>query len=622
VVFFVGGVAFLTTVVNATTAPMLVSKLGITAIPHAKRSLLMYMHRQLVRRSKLMKHPEEVTQALQRMLSDTEHHIDQEPVSGSMRAMRTAGMKRQKTFLERISGQHAFFVTRALNHFRQSGLSGLVAEAQDNGDLVEMFALAQQEFDALPVRSLHALGDLPSMPSQAELQEMTAMIRETGIDEGMAKVVSETFLMLVYSQYWNQLQAGELMPGSREVKTLLTSIQLAQGYRCDLIDFRYVATKLESYSAGKLSVSERTTRTMKSGIGVQLLDSKTFSLVIGATILLNAPYLAIESLVRQPGAGTGAVWLAIEAVFTGIFTIEMLVKLYYMGWSYFCKGWCIFEGSLVLSSILGLVFDLSGSLWRISLLFQDSRILRMARLYRILRTSAKGYFGAAVCEDVADSMVAISTLLAFAKAHIASQRDFVKFFGVDTDAVIGGDHVDNPEVARCLLQSQMAVYKAIGLAVAEAEFLPPAMLHRVNAQHESRRVAEGLQHFVIEAHHAGVIDRRDAESMLHPLHEHMQRCTSTIKDCEDGVLQVAMASSSTVGAAILSRVGTHCSRSSLETGASVSEEVGNIPIEGQAQITPAGCVLLGRMLGDGSPAKGAGQPVTEASDVESGVFQI
>lgn len=543
IVFFVGGIALLTTVVNATTAPWLVNKLGITAIPHAKRTLLMFLHRQLVSRSKQMQHPEHVTQALEQLLSDAEQHMSHGKVDNTVKALRNDGLRRQKTFLEKVTGRFAFL--QRAQAYRQSQLSMIIDKAQDNQDLIDTFLRAREDFQQLPRMGLRSLGEMPTMMSQDQAQELIDGIRSTGIDTGMAKVVNHTFLMLIYSHYWNQLQAGELRPGTKEVAILLTSIQCAQGWRCDLTDLRYVAARLENYRVGRLSASERTVKSAKTTHTIygteraRIIDSVVFTMGVGAMIVANALYLSVLSIFVHPGRVANPGTFAVEIMFSSVFALEMLIKLYYFGWLYFSKGWYLFEGGMVLTSCLGIALDQSGCVWRLSLLFMDLRLLRMTRFHRIVRTWMRHYFNAEISEDMARSMTTISALVSFVHAHVSSQRDFVRFFGVDNDSTIGGDSVDNPEVARCLLQSQTAVYKALAMAATETQHVIPGLLERVCLERQSKRVAEDLQHFVLEAHNSGVISMRDAESILHPLHDHMQRCESILKDCADGVQSLA-----------------------------------------------------------------------------------
>jgi sodium/hydrogen exchanger 10/11 len=79
--FFVSGIAFLTMVINAMTAPFIVQTLGITAMLEARKQLLKMFHQQLVNWSEDGNNPKEVTQALMEMLHEAEEEIDHQQVA-------------------------------------------------------------------------------------------------------------------------------------------------------------------------------------------------------------------------------------------------------------------------------------------------------------------------------------------------------------------------------------------------------------------------------------------------------------------------------------------------------------------------------------------------------------
>merc|ERR1719401_1078336 len=92
--------------------------------------------------------------------------------------------------------------------------------------------------------------------------------------------------------------------------------------------------------------------------------------------------------------------------------------------------------------------------------FRVLRFLRIFRLFHARRLSADRE----VSVEVAERMHKINTLLCFARAHLRSEVDCVRYFG-------GNGKIDDPEteseIARCILQSQCSVYSALALAVKE-----------------------------------------------------------------------------------------------------------------------------------------------------------
>merc|ERR1719174_545084 len=79
--FFVSGIVFMTTLLNAFTAPFLVQKLGIIALPEARQTLLRLFYQQLVNYSHYNDNPEEVTAALKEMLHEAAEEIEHQQTS-------------------------------------------------------------------------------------------------------------------------------------------------------------------------------------------------------------------------------------------------------------------------------------------------------------------------------------------------------------------------------------------------------------------------------------------------------------------------------------------------------------------------------------------------------------
>merc|ERR1719327_1787904 len=74
---------------------------------------------------------------------------------------------------------------------------------------------------------------------------MMALIKGQWVDVGMAKVVNEIFLNMVFCNYWKLIEHGMLRPGSPESEVLLTSVRVSQSpYRADLVDFKYIHEKM------------------------------------------------------------------------------------------------------------------------------------------------------------------------------------------------------------------------------------------------------------------------------------------------------------------------------------------------------------------------------------------
>jgi hypothetical protein len=78
----------------------------------------------------------------------------------------------------------------------------------------------------------------------------------------------------------------------------------------------------------------------------------------------------------------------INTVFSGIFLMEMIVKLCAYGKGYFLLGWNIFDCAVVMASVLDFSLDRIGvglNNSALSVLPQIARISRVLRVTRILR---------------------------------------------------------------------------------------------------------------------------------------------------------------------------------------------------------------------------------------------
>merc|ERR1712000_392392 len=116
-------------------------------------------------------------------------------------------------------------------------------------------------------------------------------------------------------------------------------------------------------------------------------------------------------------------------------------------------------------------------------------------------------------------------LTAYVRSHIYAQQDMVRYFCIH-------QAIDTVEIARVILQSQLSVYRAIMLAAQlsnqESEVYNE-LLKEVKYVRESKAIAEELEQFIVDAHKGGIISVREAESILHPLHDHMKKCAKQIR---------------------------------------------------------------------------------------------
>jgi len=293
---------FMTTLLNAFTAPFLVQKLGIIALPEARQTLLRLFYQQLVNYSHYNDNPEEVTAALKEMLHEaaeeiehqqtsktgprcTRHadaegnclltpklHQNREDAEGAMPETHFVGMPSQLwtggPSCPRPAGMQDGCVDGNIGtdgDLRLSGLSidsavidsSVIASHMDssltstqfqaNDEMLHELKVLRHKYKKIPQDELRLLGDeLPeNLLDSDDVDNMMALIEHQDVDVGMAKVANECFLNMVYNNYWRLIGEGKLRPGSPESDVLLTSIRVSQSpYRADLIDFRYLFDRM------------------------------------------------------------------------------------------------------------------------------------------------------------------------------------------------------------------------------------------------------------------------------------------------------------------------------------------------------------------------------------------
>merc|ERR1712176_1157566 len=111
--------------------------------------------------------------------------------------------------------------------------------------------------------------------------------------------------------------------------------------------------------------------------------------------------------------------------------------------------------------------------------------------------------------ELAEHLQSITVLRAFVRAHVAAQVQLVNFVGHD-------GQINTCELARTILESNMEIYKAITLAAREAIGVERSILSGMRLMRANINATLDLSNFIMKANHAGVINSREAEFVLHP----------------------------------------------------------------------------------------------------------
>mmetsp|Transcript_23241 Transcript_23241/g.51423 ORF Transcript_23241/g.51423 Transcript_23241/m.51423 type:complete len:1252 (+) Transcript_23241:95-3850(+) len=616
VLFFVSGIAFLTTIINATTAPALVRMLGITALPDAQLRLLKMLSEQLVQWSSDHKQPEAITSGLRHMLE----HLDDQITSQQSQQTRVARVTQMVGHLSagkpgqtpsgtesgdqspRSDGDMHQLKSIKSTHIRDGTASKHV---QDNANICEKLREAEAGYkslrdseEGLGMLEIKAQGGgiskgIPAEHLLLEVDDMVELMKGTPVDEGMAKVVNRAFLSLVRTHYWRQLETGDLRPGSDEAETLLTSVEVALSpLRADLMDWRYIvgrlrrhtvlsddewwevfpntlvqestqlndgmdSRKVHSHMPDELGAIQGQVSAMPSTFpsrakvgklhGVpRVVGSAWFNVGISVIIILNGIWIAVEEKYQTDDGSNEELWLVGDFFFTAVFTIECILKLWVMHLRYFKDGSNVFDFVLVVLGLLGFAFTLISYLQGengqgdITGIIRISRVFRVLRFLRVFRLfNAKLSRDKLVSHELSCIMFRIMTCMSFIAAHLSSQKSLIKYFGGNGKI----DCEDEVEIARCIVQSQLSVYKAINVVAQMERQMNGSLVTDLKNTLERKEIAEALEEFVMTALADGAITSREAESMMHPLHHQIADCLALLNDTTEGILRNATVAS-------------------------------------------------------------------------------
>jgi len=576
--FFVSGIAFLTTTVNATTAPFLVHKLGITATSQARRTLLKMFHRRLVIQSQEADNPPEVTDSLKQTLNEAGHEVDMfKTTKGGPQATRATTMSNESVGDPSgvLNGDVASMISLDTDGWRSDGIpmghASSICEPkfETNQDVIRQLVEQRALYELIPPEEFELLGEEIPPNLLGKVDHMTTLLKKEWVDEGMAKVVNQCFLSLLYNNYLQLVEEGEVRPGSPESDTLLTSVRLSLSpYRADLVDYSYIYASVvkgkdidddtmeDSVFLGK----NKNTQTMKKlpttaerlgqsqqpdkGCLGTFVTSAKFNIGVAVAILLNSVQVIAEEIWRDESNDGSDVWLTLDAIFTVIFMAEFACKFTWKKCKYFQDGWNRFDFILVVLGVFGLITSVVTRGGGADSIAGQSRIIRVARVLRTLRFlrifrlfHARLSQDKFVSEELAEIMKKVITLNAFIRGHLTAQNDLIKFFG-------GAGEMDpvETEIARCILQSQVSTYKALMEAAKTQQQMGVAIMEELRNLHKRKNITTGLSNFVLAAHGSGAINASEANAILHPLNHQVAVCLKTINDRAEGVMDKSLRS--------------------------------------------------------------------------------
>lgn len=238
VLFYVGGIAALTLCVNAVTCPMLVRKLGVTKTPEAKQRMLFKLHRQLPGIIDKEHLREEVAHAIEEVLEDAKHHIDH-------LLPHKKGDEAKHDGHEEPSKPTTYIDAKKKKRLRPVD------------DIIETLEHTKRLYDQIEKATIRTL-DVPELPFASKEDELKELLQNTPCDPGIVKATNEAFLSLVSCQYWQQVDNGEFVSGTKDAETLLTSVSRAFKQSDHLIsDLKYILYKIQASHEANGAQSEQ-----------------------------------------------------------------------------------------------------------------------------------------------------------------------------------------------------------------------------------------------------------------------------------------------------------------------------------------------------------------------------
>jgi sodium/hydrogen exchanger 10/11 len=571
VLFYVGGVATMTLVINATTCPALIRKLGLTKTPEGKQMILERIYKQL--QPMLMnERPVELVQAsVMAVLHEVRHQVD------------LYGKHSHK------SPDHEEVFAGVPNARRMRGCR----EAAEIDDNLEM---ARQAFEEKVSTNQLALLECPTFPFGQQEDDLRTLVDENACEAGLMKAVNCAFMALVQNEYWQQLDREEFPIATADLEMLMSTASLSMKFAHSHInDVKYLLMAIRdnhedngmdsellndmirqeeglegrkkrrtAFRAGSIrgmrnSVSNMLQRTSlnslqsrsstndigalvqentlvdmlgiwrgkKGGPETSLMgkiDSVKFHVCISVVLILNSIFILIEQTKRNAANYHSNWWLICELTFAAIFTLEFFVKLIAYRCGFFMDGWNWFDFILLALTYFGLIMELMAKeeggggndvsnearIFRLNRLFRVLRILRLFRMIKFVKLLAHKLNSGDISLELGEHMRTIVILRSFVRAHTESQKKLARLFG-------DRGSITSCEEARVILESQTAVYKALLVASAEAEEVDMASMVCVQMLQQNTKITRKMCDFVVCARESGVITGRECKCVALPL---------------------------------------------------------------------------------------------------------
>jgi NhaP-type Na+/H+ or K+/H+ antiporter len=561
VLFYVGGIALLTLVINATTCPALVNHLGLTKTPETKRKLMLKIQEQLAMMAVKKDMPTPVKCAINRMLHDIKHHLD-------MRSDHHARGAHGKTRESQGDGARKTTRKSKYSFVAASGDPKRFRQATENASLLSKYKESRGKVQHMVENGggefLSRI--MSDIPFSEMINQLIAVLAASKTDKEMLRGINEAFLNVIKHMYWQQIEKGLVTTDTGRI--LLDSVTHALSKELfDLRDFEtiqeHISQETEYNNGGKSAKNVRATWTRHKSIAMRqsmanhtrpsgdqsaneegqgdhpllkVLDSTAFNVAIMVAIIGNCVLVFAE---EYKVSGDGQAWFIIEMAFNVMFTVEFVLKFWAFKLSYFFDSWNVFDFVLVVVGWLGVAMmafttgeanqetDLARSVKVIKIL----RAVRLARLVRLAQEFRERLQGRQIEPEFQEHMGKFDCVLGFISAHIGAQREIMRFFGsVDHHEITDV----SPELAHCILQSQLMVFSAIHICIYQKRHLPAWMLLERDVCLKNIEIIRKLEEFMEGAMQRGLLTASEAELIIHAMHHHIEVFMKRLDDLRNG----------------------------------------------------------------------------------------
>jgi hypothetical protein len=334
VLFYTGGVAFLTLCINAVTCPALVKYLGLVQMDDVKKNLLQKVCGQMISRVKLEDLKGPVRRALEEMLEASEHsmglaysmrmHLDT-PTNGDGKSdlndkmmsptyesnlqthMENEEAETEKEeFVKRRRSVSSLIQSTAsekvlgLNERIREYLSAPEADYESGKTLVHRFNEVLGKIDTVPPE-VFDLMNIPPPDDLAMDKRLLDKIRTGFPDTQTMQLINASLLSLTQAEYWHMIDEGEFIKGSSHPELLLNSITWAsQSKSARLADYDFLVKEvgLQVREKPKALDGSRSTIAREDHILAPNEDSGTYTQAVELSAVIAEGHQEEEELSR------------------------------------------------------------------------------------------------------------------------------------------------------------------------------------------------------------------------------------------------------------------------------------------------------------------------------------